>query len=73
MMASRTWSWREWSRRGWTRHLPEIPDHEQFVAALGEATIHGLAHGIASGASWGAVLLAIGWLLLAGIFGLSNA
>jgi len=50
MMASRTWSWREWSRRGWTRHLPEIPDHEQFVAALGEATIHSLAHSVASAA-----------------------
>jgi len=34
---------------------------------------HGLAHGIASGAGWGVVFLATGWLLLAGIFGLSNA
>jgi acyl-CoA synthetase (AMP-forming)/AMP-acid ligase II len=48
MATSRTWSWREWSRSGWGRHLPEIPDHEQFVAALGEATIHGLAHAMAS-------------------------
>jgi acyl-CoA synthetase (AMP-forming)/AMP-acid ligase II len=48
MASSRTWSWREWSRSGWSRHLPEIPDHEQFVAGLGEATIHGLAHSVAS-------------------------
>jgi hypothetical protein len=34
---------------------------------------HGLAHGIASGAGWGVVLLATGWLLMAGFFGLSNA
>ena len=34
---------------------------------------HGLAHGIASGAGWGVVLLASAWLLLAGIFGLLNA
>jgi hypothetical protein len=34
---------------------------------------HGLARGIASGAGWGVVLLASGWLLLAGIFGLLNA
>ena len=47
MASSRTWSWREWSRAGWSRHLPEIPDHEEFVAGLGEATIHGLAHGVA--------------------------
>lgn len=34
---------------------------------------HGLAHGIASGAIWGAVLLVAGWLLLAGIVGYLNA
>lgn len=34
---------------------------------------HGLAHGIVSGAGWGFVLLATGWLLVAGIFGLANA
>jgi len=34
---------------------------------------HGLAHGIASGAGWGAVLLGAGWILLAGILGYVNA
>lgn len=34
---------------------------------------HGLAHGIASGAIWGAVLLVAGWLLLAGVLGYLNA
>jgi acyl-CoA synthetase (AMP-forming)/AMP-acid ligase II len=48
MASSRSWSWREWSRAGWSRHLPEIPDHEAFVAGLGEGTIHGLAHGVAT-------------------------
>jgi acyl-CoA synthetase (AMP-forming)/AMP-acid ligase II len=48
MAPSRTWSWREWSRTGWSRHLPEISAHEQFVAGLGEATIHGLARDMAS-------------------------
>jgi len=34
---------------------------------------HGLARGIATGAGWGVVVLASGWLLLAGVFGLLNA
>jgi hypothetical protein len=33
---------------------------------------HGLAHGLPSGARWGAVLLGAGWLLLAGILGYLN-
>jgi hypothetical protein len=33
---------------------------------------HGLAHGIASGARWGVVLLGAGWLLVAGILGFLN-
>ncbi|HXO58358.1 MAG TPA: hypothetical protein VN834_01040 [Candidatus Acidoferrum sp.] len=34
---------------------------------------HGLSHGIASAAGWGFLLLATGWLLLAGVFGLLRA
>jgi hypothetical protein len=34
---------------------------------------HGLAHGLASSARWGAVLLGAGWLLLAAILGYLNA
>jgi hypothetical protein len=30
---------------------------------------HRLAHGMVSGATWGAVLLVAGWLLVAGIVG----
>jgi acyl-CoA synthetase (AMP-forming)/AMP-acid ligase II len=40
---SQDWSWREWSRAAWRRHLPDISDLDAYVAALGEATIHGLA------------------------------
>jgi len=43
MGASRAWSWREWSTSAWSRHLPEVSDHDEFVADLGEATIHALA------------------------------
>jgi dolichol kinase len=34
---------------------------------------HDLSHGIASVAGWGFLLLATGWLLLAGVFGLLRA
>jgi hypothetical protein len=34
---------------------------------------HGIAHVVVSVAGWGVVVLATVWLLLAGIFGLSNA
>ena len=37
--------WAEWSRAGWARHVPRVTD--EFVAGLGEATIHGLAHATA--------------------------
>src|SRR5580700_8059843 len=33
----------EWSRAGWAAHLPGVPDIPAHVAALGEATIPGLA------------------------------
>jgi acyl-CoA synthetase (AMP-forming)/AMP-acid ligase II len=33
----------EWSRAGWAAHLPGVPDIPGYVAALGEATISGLA------------------------------
>src|SRR6266568_4086267 len=38
--------WVEWSRAGWARHLPGVTD--EFVAGLGEGTIHGLAHATAN-------------------------
>jgi len=34
--------WVDWSRAGWARHVPGVTD--EFVAGLGEGTIHGLAH-----------------------------
>lgn len=33
----------DWSRAGWRAHLPGPPDPQAYVAALGEATIPGLA------------------------------
>ena len=36
----------EWSRAGWARHVPGVTD--EFVASLGEGTIHGLAHATAN-------------------------
>src|SRR6266568_5139555 len=38
--------WVEWSRAGWARHVPEVTD--EFVAGLGEGTVHGLAHATAN-------------------------
>ena len=37
--------WVAWSRAGWARHVPGVTD--EFVAGLGEGTIHGLAHATA--------------------------
>ena len=39
----RVTSYEEWSRSGWAAHLPGITDIPAHVAALGEATIPGLA------------------------------
>ena len=37
--------WVEWSRAAWARHVPGVTD--EFVAGLGDGTIHGLAHATA--------------------------
>src|SRR5258708_10457123 len=37
--------WEEWSRAGWARHVPGAT--EEFIAGLGEGTIHGFAHATA--------------------------
>src|SRR2546428_760224 len=39
----------EWSRAGWAAHLPGVADIPAHVAALGEATIPGLAAAAADG------------------------
>ena len=36
-------AYEEWSRSGWAAHLPGITDIPAHVAALGDATIPGLA------------------------------
>src|SRR5215470_19622067 len=40
---SRVTGYEEWSRAGWAAHLPGVADVPARVAALGEATISGLA------------------------------